>query len=700
MMSRVLFVGEHPLGYSGNSHMMRAILSQVDDEKYSIACFCREFDYSYGKDIFLPMPFSLIQARDGDDLWGRKKLTNIIANSDIDVIVFVGIDIWQYAQQFAQIAAIRDKKDFRWIAIFPYDLHMIRNDWVKWINMLDYPCVYSKYGEQLLKEHVSNIRYYRPPLDNNEIFIPYDDDEKARVKKLYFDQIGEKRFIFGFIGNNQIRKDPQKVIKAFELIKNEYPETSLYLHMGIGSGVFNILQALKDTKLHTGDVITKQQGFFYSPKSMVDLFNSIDVLVNCSYQEGLSWTLIEAMLCGTPIIATDTTSQTELIKNAGELVPCEEYAMLPIFGETGETWIESKQCKAEDLANAMIKMIEDFRFRNQCKEKGLQRGREWVDGVSDINELLDEAVESLSQKKKKKKVEAVLFAQHSSAGDVLMTTRCFKGLKERHGNLPIIYMTSPQYMDIIQGNPYIDNVIEWDENFLRKFKYVYNPHGDRIAPGHWGRNCNSILSDFYWKILNVEPDDFCINKRTPDMEFHLPGKPICIVHTTGGDPVFRTYKYMHDVILGLGGKYYTIQLGGKNDYPAGGCDLDLRGKLTFRESAWVMDKASIAITVDSFISHLAGALGISQVCLFGSGNAMVTRPNQVKGQVICLSIDYIRQCVGLGPCSGSVRDCPTPCTGMHDPKSILNAIKKIEDNNMVRRNSEHETSCVLLEHAE
>ena len=134
---------------------------------------------------------------------------------------------------------------------------------------------------------------------------------------------------------------------------------------------------------------------------------------------------------------------------------------------------------------------------------------------------------------------------------------------------------------------------------------------------------------------------------------------------------------MKDVCEGIRGRYFTIQLGGKDDYPAG-ADLDLRGKLSFRESAWVMSKAKIAITVDSFISHLAGALGISQICLFGSGNHFVVRPNQVKGKLICLVPDYIRHCIGLGPCSGSVRNCPAPCTGRHDPKIILEKIKEIE----------------------
>ena len=120
------------------------------------------------------------------------------------------------------------------------------------------------------------------------------------------------------------------------------------------------------------------------------------------------------------------------------------------------------------------------------------------------------------------------------------------------------------------------------KNARRLYRYVYNPHGERILPGHWGRNCNSILSDFYWKILNVEPDDFFIEKQLPIMEA-MEGirdkEKIAVVQTTGGDPIFRTYKYMADVCRGLEDLgYYTIQLGGAQDYP-GWAELDLRGKL-------------------------------------------------------------------------------------------------------------------------
>ena len=92
-----------------------------------------------------------------------------------------------------------------------------------------------------------------------------------------------------------------------------------------------------------------------------------------------------------------------------------------------------------------------------------------------------------------------------------------------------------------------------------------------------------------------------------------------------------------------------------------------------------MLSADLAITVDSFMSHLAGAMGTSQIALYGSGNASVCQPLQTgDSKLIALEPDYIRFCKGLGPCSASVRDCAIPCTGLHDPKVIISTINELE----------------------
>lgn len=680
MKKKILFVGDHPLGLGGNSNMMKAVLSQVDQDRYEFAV-CSVTEAKLIPDLMTPLPFPVYTPLGSEDNYGNRNLLRILSSHKVDAVVSVGIDIWMIAPSIKGINQIRSSTGLRSAGIFPYDLMSVRGDYVDWIKSFDIPCVYSSYAKSALQNHIPNLRYFRPPLYGAEFYTVYGEAKRRGIRNRKFADLGKDSFIFGWVGNNQFRKDPQLFIKAFSEVKKKLPQAVMYFHTNLHEGVYNLPQYMLDVGCATGDVLVKKAAKYYTMQDMADIYNSLDCLVNTSMQEGLSWTLLEAMLCGCPVIASDTTSQKELLTTeSGEIVgfPVRMGGVgyLPVLSTQGPTWVESKHCDLDHLVSQMLYMARNPKEVAACREAGAARAKSWLEKVSNINNLLDELVDK--PRIEVVKEDAVLFAQRSSGGDVFMTTRCFKGLKDRHENKPIDYMTEEPYMDIIKGNPYIRKIIPWNDAVPYNYTHYYNPHAERILPGHWGRNSNSLLSDFYWKILKVDPCDFFIEQAEPEVlkASEIPSN-ICILHTTGGDPHYRTYKFMEDVATGLNGKYFTIQLGGRDDFPAG-ATWDLRGQLSFRESAWVMARAKMAVTVDSFISHLAGALGVNQVCLFGSGNFRVVRPNQLGGRLACLFPDYIRDCKGLGPCSASVRDCPTPCTGIHDPKDILNTIEALE----------------------
>lgn len=683
-MKKILFVGEHPFCGSGNGNMLMAILSQMDarvtTEDYEVACFVA-YEADPVLTAFNPLPISLIPAGNSLDgtIWGSKKLLHIIETLDFDILCMVGIDVWIYGSIFEKIAKLRAQKGFKWIGIFPYDVQVIRKDWAEWFNYPDIPCVYSQYGEQMLKPFIPHIRYFRPPLNNVGIYQPFNEEERAKARGKVFGPWSKDRFIFGFVGKNQVRKDPQRLITAFFQAKKEVPHIGLYLHTELDNEAYNLREVIKEHN-DPSAVLVKTQGLQYSAVQMRLIYNSLDCLVNCSLQEGLSWTPLEAMLCGTPVIASETTAQTEMIKGAGLPVPCQELTYLPAYGSMGHTYIEAKSCKVEHIREAIKRVAKYEVMQSAMRANGLDKAKQWLSGVSDILELFEDV---FKPRKSFPKINKILFAQESSAGDVLMTTRCFKGLKERHPDIPLVYMTDKRYMDIIKGNPYVDEIIPWDSLGCAQYDHVYQPHKDSILNGMWGRNSVGLLSDLYWRILEIEPDDFYIDRKKPEDKAIIKKMEnvghICILHTTGGDARLRTFEDMVKVSERLKTRYYTIQLGAGLDYPAQ-TDLDLRGQLSFRETAWVMSKASIAITVDSFLSHLAGMLGINQIALFGCGSPLATRPIQTKNLLICRSPDYITQCHLLGHCSGTERMCPYPCINVHKVEDILKDIEELEFN--------------------
>lgn len=683
---RILFCGEAPQSTTGNAGMMRGILDQVDTSIYDISCFGFNDVKIVGETVFTRPPCQFIPAQVQGDFHGRHKLLDILSLTDIDYLMMVGIDIWEYVNIFGNIKKIQATKGFKWIYLFPYDLNHIRSDWVEWIKNIDYPCVYSEHGYNLLKEHIPNITYFRPQLFGAKNYMAFPRDKHLAVRHQYLPGLKDDEFLFGSVGQNQIRKDPLRLITAFADVVKTRPEAKLYLHTPMNKGTYNLNQFISDSELPAGSVFCKPDEIRYSQQQMIEFYNSFDCYINCSLQEGLSWTIIEAMLCGVPFIASWTTAHKELLRNAGVGVLCDNIAYLPTVGRQGQAWVKTDCCKVNDIATAMLSVMENKDRQEQLKEKGLIAGKKWVEGCHNINELFAEIEAETRQVIVESKKNRVLFMQHASAGDILMTTRCLKDLKKRHDGWPLDYMTQEKYSDIVTGNPNIDNVIGWDETLAKSYNVVYNPHKDRILPGHWGRNSNSILSDFYWRILEVEPEDFFIEKVKPEdkianfiEDLSQEGKkPIVAIYTTGGGGTpFRTYKFMGDVCKDLGDEYITIQLGGPGDFP-GGADYRIVG-LTFRQEAWVVSHAKYGIAVDTFGAHLLGALGKSLIMMPGSSNHNVVQPKVMNGgNVICLPPDYVKYCIGLGPCSGGVLECPAPCIGRIRPDEIMAAFRDLE----------------------
>ena len=676
MMKKILFVGEHPLCGSGNGNMMAAVLSQVNLEKYQITCFAADIGDKSTVSAFRPFPFSLIDAQSQEDDWGSSKLLRILQTVEMDAMVMVGIDIWQYAHIFPQINEIRKQQGFKWVAIFPYDLQQLRSDWVKWINMPDYPYVYSRYGFEMLKDHVSGVRYFRPPLNNAELFKPMDKASRIKIRREFFKTFLDNDLIFGFVGVNCIRKDIPRFIKALIKAKQEVPNIKLYLHVpDFNSGVYNLYQMARDYGGKDGDLSAKQGVERTSVLHMIKIYNSMDCLVNCTMQEGLSWTPLEAMLCGIPVIASDTTAQTELVEGAGLLVPCEELAYVPVLTGAGRSFVDAKACSVDAIRDAIITVAKDADLREKMRDAGSKKAREWLKGVSDINDLL---VEATKPKSIMIKINKILFMQHSSAGDVLMSTQCFKGIKERHKGMELCYMTQPQYADIVEGNPFVDEIVSWDPQEAQRYEIIYNPHGKRILPGNF--NSGDVpLHAMYPYFCRVEADDIFVEQIKPSVE--LPGGDYIVIQSSGGAEELRTYKHMDLVLKKL--DLPVIHIGSTADMACHEAAFDFRGKLSWRETAWVMARAKAAIVMDSAPAHLAGALGTYVIVLYGPAPARVTGPKANSSKVINLEPNWLDVCPIVAACYGK-GGCSSPCINSINPlvvrKALLSLIEKHYDN--------------------
>lgn len=125
-----------------------------------------------------------------------------------------------------------------------------------------------------------------------------------------------KDVIVTFIGRLIGNKGPNYLIRAAPSILKNHPEVHFYI---IGEG------PLKDKliKIATLRKLKDRVHFFGSVPDVLPFLQETTVFVRPSLTEGMSLTVLEAMACGLPIVASNVEGNVEIIDNGktGYLVP-------------------------------------------------------------------------------------------------------------------------------------------------------------------------------------------------------------------------------------------------------------------------------------------------------------------------------------------------------------------------------------------
>jgi len=192
------------------------------------------------------------------------------------------------------------------------------------------PVAMSRYGQQQLIEAGLSSAYvplsvdttvYHPthtvtidgePVDTRELFgIPKSVDFVVLMVAMNKDPDDRKNFDGAF--------------RAFGRFWKEHQNSFLYVHTekyGLAGSHINLMELARHASIpphaiRFSETYAVQIGF--SPEMLAGLYSVADVLLCPSKGEGFGVPMIEAQACGTPVIASDFTSQTELV-GAGWLV--------------------------------------------------------------------------------------------------------------------------------------------------------------------------------------------------------------------------------------------------------------------------------------------------------------------------------------------------------------------------------------------
>ena len=196
------------------------------------------------------------------------------------------------------------------------------------------PIAYSKFGEAKMREAGLEPLYVPHGIETG-VFKPKPRLEARKALGMPTD-----RFVCGMVAANTgwpSRKAIPEVMAAFARFRRKHDDALLYLHMRDGAGAMpgtapnvDVHRIAAQYGLRIGqDVLVCEQYKYivgaYPDEHMVNVFNSLDVLVNPSLGEGFGLTILEAQSCGTPVIVGDWTSMSELCFS-GWMIPKEEAA--------------------------------------------------------------------------------------------------------------------------------------------------------------------------------------------------------------------------------------------------------------------------------------------------------------------------------------------------------------------------------------
>jgi glycosyltransferase involved in cell wall biosynthesis len=147
------------------------------------------------------------------------------------------------------------------------------------------------------------------------------------------------------VGRLIFNKGPQYLIEAAPQILGAHPEAEFVF---VGDGPLRADLEARARRLGISDRVT----FLGTRPDVADILQTCDILARPSLLEGMPLTVLEAMACGLPVVATPVSGTAELVRD-------------------GESGLFVRPADPASLARAILRLIEDEPMR---KAQGM-RGR-------------------------------------------------------------------------------------------------------------------------------------------------------------------------------------------------------------------------------------------------------------------------------------------------------------------------------------
>lgn len=204
-----------------------------------------------------------------------------------------------------------------------------------------------------VSEGVKNS-FIRQGIDKSKCVVVYNGIDSNTIPQVSPKEIrtawgiSDNEIVIGTVGSLIKRKQIKGFIESIAVIADISEQPMKCMIVGKGPEKGNLVEMVKRKNLGGSVIFTDFQS------DAISYINALDIFVLTSQSEGLPRVILEAMLMGKPVIASDITGPSELV----------------VEGETG---FLVPVGKTEAIAGAIIRLIENTALREQMGEKAKER---------------------------------------------------------------------------------------------------------------------------------------------------------------------------------------------------------------------------------------------------------------------------------------------------------------------------------------
>lgn len=131
-------------------------------------------------------------------------------------------------------------------------------------------------------------------------------EEKIKIRESI--DIRNDDFILIMVGEHNRNKNQIQLIKSIQHLEKKYPKIKA-IFIGDGESIEENKEYVEKNNVENVKIL----GF---RKNVNELINASDILVSLSHREGLPKNIIEGMICGKPIIATNVRGNRDLVEDS------------------------------------------------------------------------------------------------------------------------------------------------------------------------------------------------------------------------------------------------------------------------------------------------------------------------------------------------------------------------------------------------